>query len=212
MLEACSDIPARELSLFACSASDGPAKGSARLFGNTTINRGQLAVDDVTINGSHCAWLLVTRRGLWATFFADHEWAFHRYSMPRARKLRKGDIAFVYLTKGPRSNPNCIAAVLRISSEGYIKPTRETAEFYPFRVPFETIASLEPAIEFPPLVPRMEFIKRKDHYGTSLQGKSAIPLGEADVKVIVEAAIPAAPKPLRKTLTQLSKEGPCRND
>lgn len=132
------------------------------------------------------AWLLITRLALWRQFKAEGEWAFHKYSMPRASEIRPGDLGFVYLTKENARKSGMIVAVVRDTGRLSMGGSTSLAvqEFYPYKLAFHLVADLVPVIPFPDLVPRLEFIKRKERYGVYLQGKSAIRLSENDAAVL----------------------------
>ena len=137
-------------------------------------------------------------------FRANREWAFHRHSLRRARELRTGDIGFVYLTKDGVLSPNCIAAVAEVAGPGHLDPAGFEAEFYPYRVPFKVIAEFHPEIAFPPLVPSIQFLRRKDRYGVFLQGKSAINLNKHDSRELLRSALAASSRRQREALMALS--------
>lgn len=171
--------------------SERPPEGPA-ISGNASINYLSLAASNVMAEVSLQAWLLVTRRGMWAQFLSDRRWAFHRHSMPRARELARGDLGIVYLTKEGAHSPSRLAAVVRVSAPGQMGEEQEGSDFYPYKVPFEVLAELEPNVEFTALVPRLEFITSKQRYGVFLQGKSAMRLSGGDTRVVLEAALGAA--------------------
>lgn len=156
--------------------------------------RGRASIKPYDVKGkmvrpSSRFWMLITREGMWKQFHAAGRWAFHRISTPQAHKLRGGEVCVVYLTRENESTPGRIVAAIRVTSPGRSVLAQGTvADFYPFRVPFCTIAEFNPLLSFQELVPSLGFITRKGRYGIFLQGQSAIALSEEDGVAIIHAA------------------------
>lgn len=154
-----------------------------------------------TSDGGRAFWILITRESLWRQFRLNGAWAFHRFSMSTAKRIRRGDVAFVYLTRESERIPGRIVSAVTIVAPGQSLPAEESRlEFYPYRVPFRVLADLSPYLEFTDVVGSLEFITRKAQYGLFLQGKSAIPLSLADAEAVLSAATERVPGSARKRL------------
>lgn len=149
----------------------------------------------------HSVWLLLTDREAWALFRRARSWRLHEYSSAQARKLRPGDRAIVYLTKGGSREPSAVAGVIRIEEPMKAASGAEIfSRLYPYEVKFNIETELNALLEFKPLVQFLSLVKNKRYWGTRLQGQSALELSPHDAEVLL-AAVAKAPYPK-------SSEGP----
>ena len=151
--------------------------------GATAATRGKTADG----SSSPQTWLLITSREMWSTFERTSQWAFHRHSMPQARRIQQADHGIVYLTRGRTSEPSALAAGLEFTEAGrMIQVLDSIGSFYPYRLPFRVVRVVNPPMPFRDLLPKLTFIPRRDRWGVFLQGKSAILLPDQDAGFMEE--------------------------
>jgi predicted RNA-binding protein len=133
-------------------------------------------------------WLLVTRLRMWNHFRDSAAWFFHEHSLRQARRLRKGDVAVVYLTQEGSLLPSRLVATIEVRGEVDDTPNLGGASaFYPYRLPFRLVEERSSFVPFKGLVNGLEFISRKGRYGVYIQGRSAILLSATDGDFILRS-------------------------
>jgi len=138
-------------------------------------------------------WLMITSRGYWSHLCEKHEWAFSDRSLRFAEKMRPGDRGIVYLLKKDRREPSALGGTLVVTGT-VVRRVGDSIfdRMFPVRLPIEVVCVLKAPLPFGLMVPSIDFIKRKDHWGSYLQGHDAIELGVSDYRVMSRAIEKAA--------------------
>jgi predicted RNA-binding protein len=141
-------------------------------------------------------WIYITTSTNWIVTKTHHLLGVPERNKNTVAKLRKGDSCLIYVKQervaGQLSGPY-IVGDYEIASEVFHDQKRIfinprgllEKETFNLRTNLKPRAVFEKPIEFAPLVKKLGFITNKNNYGTHLEGRALIPIGETDYKLIV---------------------------
>lgn len=125
-------------------------------------------------------WLLITTRHSWELLREAGAWKFADKSLKRAKEIRPGDTAIVYVT-----GESVFAAVLEFIAEvETVAPERIFDGLFPHKVPFKVHEAPGFAVPIKRLIQDLAFIKNKAAWSSHLQGQAIRPLDAADYRLL----------------------------
>lgn len=125
-------------------------------------------------------WLLITSRHSWELLREAGAWKFADKSLKRAKEIRAGDKAIVYIT-----GESVFAAVLEFVAEvETVVPERIFDGLFPHKVPFRVVDAPGFSVQIHPLLAELSFIVNKRVWSSHLQGQALRILSPQDFNLI----------------------------
>ncbi len=142
------------------------------------------------------AWLCVTNRENFKIIRDEKMWGVsERHAQIMMGEVKVDDLCVFYLKgEGPYSDRKkagiggiftVISAPFRDYSDTFTSKPR-IDELYPCRVHIQCVKIFEPEMPFRPLVAKINFIKRKNNYGTYIFGRAMRKLSDTDMNIIFD--------------------------